>query len=320
MPAMPYHVLLDDEPRGPHSTEALAEMAARGEIDGRTLVWQAGMNDWVPAASVPALAHLFDDISVAPVPVSPRATIALDITAALTIGFTAYRKAPQPTIVVSILYNVLPVLVFMPLFLLLSIGRETDDLLRYLQSGEGQIAMMSLGLTLGITMAIFYGGLCAFMLALIRGQPVHTKMLYLGFRRAGALAGFAVLYLIGVVAGLMMLVVPGIVIAVGFCLTPFIIMESGLGALSAMAASWRAVLQLDWWRVFAVFIALFMAFMALVFIMEMIQTILAGIASAAPMMVLILALNLAVNIVVIIVAGATFAAVYEQARRNRISA
>ena len=116
---MPYHVLLDDEPRGPHTIKVLAEMAARGEIDGRTLVWQAGINDWVPAASVPALAPLFDDTSVAPVPASPRAAVALDITAALTIGFTAYRKAPQPTIVVSVLYNVLPALVFMPLFLLL---------------------------------------------------------------------------------------------------------------------------------------------------------------------------------------------------------
>ena len=37
-------------------------------------------------------------------------------------------------------------------------------------------------------------------------------------------------------------------------------MESGLGATAAMAASWRAVMALGWWRLFAILAGLFLAF------------------------------------------------------------
>ncbi len=318
---MSYHVLLDDEPEGPHSIEALAEMVARGQIGGETLVWQTGMDDWLPAASVPELAHLFGRAPIPPArTTAPSAGAELDITAALSTGFTAYRGAPRQTVITALLFNVLPLLVILPLILLFSFGRGIDDMLAFMQSPEGGMALLALGFTVGVVMTVFYGGLCVFMLALIRGQPVQSGLLYLGFRRAGALAGFAAFYIAGVMAGLMALVVPGIVIAVGFCLTPFIIMESGLGTAAAMAASWRAVLKLDWWRVFVIFVALFLAFMGLVLVVEVIQQILIAIVGALPMAVLGLALELAANIAVTIVSGATFAAVYEQARSNRTSA
>jgi hypothetical protein len=318
---MPYHILLDDEPEGPHSIEVLAEMVALGRIDAETPVWQTGMDDWLPAANVPELAHLFDRTSSQPPvqPAPPSAAVELDITAALTTGFTAHRRAPRQAVITALLFNVLPLLVIVPLVLLFSVGRSIDDMLAFMQSPEGGMALLALGFTVGIVMTVFYGGLCVFMLALIRGQPVHSAMLYAGFRRAGALAAFAGFYIAGVMAGLMALVVPGIVIAVGFCLTPFIIMESGLSIAAAMGASWRAVLKLDWWRVFVIFIALFLAFLSLILAVEVVQLILMAIIGAWPMAIFGLALELAANIAVTIVSAATFAAVYEQARRNRSS-
>ena len=317
---MSYHVLVDDEPEGPHSIEVLAEMTALGRIGGETLVWQAGMDDWLPAASVPELAHLFGQAaSRPPAQATPSTASELDITAALSTGFTAHRRAPRRTMIVALLFNVLPLLVILPLILLFSLGRGIDDMLTFMQSPEGGVALLALGFIVGVVMTIFYGGLCVFMLALIRGQPVQSAMLYMGFRRAGALAGFAAFYVTGVMAGLMALVVPGIIIAVGFCLTSFIIMESGLGTVAAMVASWKAVLKLDWWRVFVIFVALFLAFLGLVLVVEVIQQILIAIVGALPMAVLGLALELGANIFVTIISGATFAAVYEQARRNNAS-
>jgi len=296
-------------------------MIVLGRIGRETLVWQTGMDDWLAAASVPELAHLFDEAPSQPEQqAGPSATAELDITAALSTGFSAHNRAPGQTVITALLFNVLPLIFIVPLVLLFSVGRSIDDMLEYIQSPEGGIALLALGFIVGVVMTIFYGGLCVFMLALIRGQPVQSGMLYMGFRRAGALAGFAAFYVTGVMAGLMLLVIPGIIIAVGFCLTPFIIMESGLGTASAMVASWRAVVKLDWWRVFVIFVALFLAFLGLILVVEVVQLFLMAIVGALPMAVFGLVLELGANILVTIVTAATFAAVYEQAKRNTANA
>ena len=304
---MAYHVLKGETAGGPLDLAAIAAMVARGEVRRETLVWTAGMDDWAAAATVPEIAALFD---------ADRVAGPLDMTRAVGDGLGAFRRAPWPAISVAFLYNFLPVLLFVP-FLAAIVANVEGDLRDAMASREGLVVASALGLAMTAFVSILYGGLCVFMTTLLRGGPVHTALLFAGFRRAGALAGFGVLYSVVVVAGLMALVVPGIVAAVAFALTPFIIMESGLGAAAAMAASWRAVMTLGWWRLFAVLAGLFLAFILCAVLAEAAITAMYAVFGRALAAVLEIALQFALNIAVTIIVAATLASVYEQARRNR---
>ena len=46
----------DEKRTGPVGLSAMREMLARGELGAQTMVWTVGMNQWTPAAHVPALA------------------------------------------------------------------------------------------------------------------------------------------------------------------------------------------------------------------------------------------------------------------------
>lgn len=298
---------MGEESAGPYELAAIAAMVARGEVGRETLVWTAGMDDWAVAATVPEIAALFDP---------DRRAGRLDMTRALSDGLGAFRRAPRPAVVVAFLYNFLPVLLFMP-FLVAIIASVDGNLGEAMATPEGLVVASAVALAMAAFVSILYGGLSVFMTTLLRGEPVHTTLLFAGFRRAGALAAFGVLYSIVVIAGLMALVVPGIVVAVAFALTPFIIMESGLGAAAAMVASWRAVMALGWWRLFAVMAGLFLAFVLCATLAETAINAIYTVFGRAMAAVLDIALQLAINIAVTIIVAATLASVYEQARRNR---
>jgi membrane protease subunit (stomatin/prohibitin family) len=53
---------------GPVPAEELARAASQGRLTPDTLVWSAGMRDWLPARSVPALAPLFGGSTPPPIP------------------------------------------------------------------------------------------------------------------------------------------------------------------------------------------------------------------------------------------------------------
>lgn len=63
-----WHVAEGDRPTGPFSPTALAEAAGLGRLRADSLVWTRGMRDWAPAASVPALADLFQQTGPPPIP------------------------------------------------------------------------------------------------------------------------------------------------------------------------------------------------------------------------------------------------------------
>ena len=54
-----WHVAENGQSQGPFSFAQLAEAAARAGLGRETLVWSAGMAEWVPAGQVPQLASLF---------------------------------------------------------------------------------------------------------------------------------------------------------------------------------------------------------------------------------------------------------------------
>jgi tetratricopeptide (TPR) repeat protein len=56
---MVYNVVLDGKSAGPFEVAALTEMAAAGKLARDTLVWTAGMADWVAAGSVKEFAGMF---------------------------------------------------------------------------------------------------------------------------------------------------------------------------------------------------------------------------------------------------------------------
>ncbi len=58
-PPIEWHVVEAGRPRGPLRRQELAEAARAGRLQRKTLVWSAGMPDWLPAGDVDALAELF---------------------------------------------------------------------------------------------------------------------------------------------------------------------------------------------------------------------------------------------------------------------
>lgn len=71
VPAAPaYYALVGGQQQGPFSIEQITAMAASGQVNGTTLIWQSGMADWQPAASHPPLAAAFSP-GPPPVPAGP---------------------------------------------------------------------------------------------------------------------------------------------------------------------------------------------------------------------------------------------------------
>lgn len=58
-PPIDWHMVAAGRALGPLRREELAEAARAGRLQRETLVWSAGMPDWLPAGDVKALAELF---------------------------------------------------------------------------------------------------------------------------------------------------------------------------------------------------------------------------------------------------------------------
>ncbi len=58
-PGALWHVAVDGQAQGPFPMQHLGQSIAQGHITADTLVWTAGMTDWMPAGKVPQLAGQF---------------------------------------------------------------------------------------------------------------------------------------------------------------------------------------------------------------------------------------------------------------------
>ena len=70
-PPAAWHVAVGGATQGPFAIAQLASGVASGEITAETLVWTAGMQGWVAAGTVPALAALFASQQAPPPPPPP---------------------------------------------------------------------------------------------------------------------------------------------------------------------------------------------------------------------------------------------------------
>lgn len=69
IPSVAYHVAANGQATGPFDMDALARMAAAGQLTAGSLVWKPGMPSWVRADSVTELKALFAD-GIPPIPPS----------------------------------------------------------------------------------------------------------------------------------------------------------------------------------------------------------------------------------------------------------
>ncbi|MBO7121784.1 MAG: SPFH domain-containing protein [Treponema sp.] len=64
-----YNVAVNGQSAGPYTVAALAQMAASGQFTKDSLVWKAGMSNWVAAGTVQELASVFNSVPPVPPPV-----------------------------------------------------------------------------------------------------------------------------------------------------------------------------------------------------------------------------------------------------------
>jgi hypothetical protein len=72
-----WHVAINDVPVGPIRREDVARKLAAGQIDGQSLAWREGMDDWAPINQIPELMRLSSAPPgpVAPPPLMPHAAM-----------------------------------------------------------------------------------------------------------------------------------------------------------------------------------------------------------------------------------------------------
>lgn len=67
VPVIAYHVAANGQASGPFDLAALNQMAALGQLTNDSLVWKAGMSDWVKAATVEELKNILNNV-MPPIP------------------------------------------------------------------------------------------------------------------------------------------------------------------------------------------------------------------------------------------------------------
>lgn len=302
-----WHVALDGEARGPFSRADVLDMIADGTVGPDTRVWRKGMDDWAAAASFVEFAGHFARAAppAAPAPAALRAPPQrLDLRRAVDDAVAAFRRAPWRAWVGGAVYVLSVFLANSAAFQRLAIGGGEAAAV----PGAAEVAPWLIGLL--VVAVVLRAGFCLFTLRLLRGDAASPALVFAGLGRLAALVPFALLYGAAVFCGMLLLVIPGIFAAVVFSLGFYVIMESRLGPIAAMQASWRAVMALGWWPVFAVYLVSFLGIMVLAVFSGAV-----GLALGAPLageivqLALVAAWTAATSLVI--------AAVYEQARRNQ---
>jgi len=59
VPEVSYHVVMFGQSAGPYDLATLKKMVGEGTLKPSSLVWTEGMDDWVEAGKIPAIASIF---------------------------------------------------------------------------------------------------------------------------------------------------------------------------------------------------------------------------------------------------------------------
>jgi hypothetical protein len=116
-------------------------------------------------------------------------------------------------------------------------------------------AIPILGMVAGLLLTgVFYGGLYAYYLKRIRGQPTELADIFNGFTLAFVPLMFATLVTsLLTTLGVLLLILPGVYLGVAYTFTFMLVIDQRLEFWAAMEVS-RRVITAQWWRMFGLLI------------------------------------------------------------------
>lgn len=104
----------------------------------------------------------------------------------------------------------------------------------------GTLASMLLAaIGMVLLLVLFAPAMSRMALAAVRGHEVRIAHIF-DFRRAGTMLGAGFLTTLAVFGALLLLFVPGIIVGIALSFTSLFVVDSELGAVEAMQASWNA--------------------------------------------------------------------------------
>ncbi len=290
---MTWHVLIDGKQNGPFEADTVVQMIARGEVSAETLVWTAGIEDWTRAIDVPEFADNFDGAAPpAPQPLRYGAEAAdeddegvpgrLNFGRIFSDAYKGLTARPGSTLLVTAVYAGLSLIATLPMYIILvpkltAAAANPGDFEMSVFSGS-DIAIY--GVVTLISIAL-YGGLCAALIDLIRGDDISVARLFSGFARIVPLFLFVVIFTVLLIVGFILLVIPGFFVWAALILGMFIIMDRKVGALAGTKASFRAAARLGWFRMVGLFLLLIAMMFGIMFVYALLPGLGAGLFLAA---------------------------------------
>ncbi|HXJ72223.1 MAG TPA: DUF4339 domain-containing protein [Candidatus Dormibacteraeota bacterium] len=249
-----YHMIGgDDREYGPVSAEQLHEWIAAGRANAETKLKKEGETDWKPLGT---FTEFGDALAAKSAPPSPDpgllpASTAPGPGAPPLPPASSFGPVDGDALAADALGRDYSVSVG------LSLGRAWDLMKTDFWPivGVSTLVLLVLGLTEGAYFGIILhgpllGGLFAYYLKRIRGEPVQIGDAFSGFTRNFLqlfLGGLVSTLLIGV--GCLFCVIPGIYLVVAWWMVYPILMEKELGFWDAMEVS-RKVMTKHWWGMF----------------------------------------------------------------------
>ncbi len=345
--AASYYVVQDGEATGPFDLEALAEMVGTGALSAESAVWTTGMDEWQPAEEIAELDRLFtgddpqtpeepQESDTAEQPVAARrAAERLPVFATVKTGVMALRRHPLQVAAACLIVTLVPLAA--SLLLNGAIAAAWGAPMSPGGASSFGAAHLVMLLVVVALQGIMFGGLSVYMIDLVRGGRSSVTRVFAGFRRPISLVVLTFLFWLSLMAGGLLFILPAVFLAVCFMLAPFIVMDAGLSAPAAMGASFRAVMQLGWWRSFSALGIWLLAVLAIGALMMAATVRMAtnlgldqdALSTAARtgqfdaniqifITAVVSPVQLAVSVVFSALIGATLAAVYERARANQL--
>lgn len=91
-----------------------------------------------------------------------------------------------------------------------------------------------------VAQTFFQAGTIRLFLQAARGRSPEIAEIFRGGPAFFRLLGANILVGLAVLIGTLALIVPGVILALGFSMTPYYVVDTGMGPVEAMQASWRA--------------------------------------------------------------------------------
>ncbi|HLK37634.1 MAG TPA: hypothetical protein VKU41_12830 [Polyangiaceae bacterium] len=108
------------------------------------------------------------------------------------------------------------------------------------RSGAG-LAVRGASLLVALPLSVFLQvGLTRIWLATARGEAPRVEQLFSGADRLLPMLGYLVLFGLAVCLGLVFFIVPGVILAVGLGFGQYYVVDTNLGPVDALKASWEA--------------------------------------------------------------------------------